>query len=125
MGDHIPYVITAPPDGEDTTGKGLVAHWARHPEEITRSGGALKPDVEWYLTQQILPPILHLIEPIEGLSQRLIAEKLGLDSSKYNHVVLSSGAEVDEEELVDYTPASCLSDDERFKDMEKLHGMRS
>jgi DNA polymerase alpha subunit A len=61
-----------------------------------------------------------LIEPIEGLSQHLIAEKLGLDSSKYNHVVLSSGAEVDEDELVDYTLASCLSDDERFKDVEKL-----
>jgi DNA polymerase alpha subunit A len=32
----------------------------------------------------------------------------------------SSGVEVDEDELVDYTPASCLSDEERFKDVEKL-----
>ena len=119
-GDHIPYVITAAPDGVETSGKGLVAERARHPEEIARSGGALKPDVEWYLTQQILPPVSRLVEPVEGLPQRIIAEKLGLDSSKYNHVMRSSGAEVDEDELVDYTPASCLSDEERFKDVEKL-----
>jgi DNA polymerase alpha subunit A len=119
-GDHISYVITAPPDGIETSGKSLVAERARHPEEINRSGGALKPDVEWYLTQQILPPISRLVEPVEGLSQRIIAEKLGLDSSRYNHVLRSSGAEVDEDELVDYTPTLCLSDDERFKDVEKL-----
>jgi DNA polymerase alpha subunit A len=119
-GDHIPYVITEAPEGAETTGKGLVAERARHPEEIACSGGALKPDVEWYLTQQILPPISRLVEPIEGLSQGVIAEKLGLDSTKYNHVTRSSGAEVDEDELVDYTPASCLSDEERFKDVEKL-----
>ena len=119
-GDHIPYVITAVPDGTETSGKGSVAERARHPEEIARSGGALKPDVEWYLTQQILPPVSRLVEPVEGLSQRIIAEKLGLDSSKYNHVMRGSGAEVDEDELVDYTPASCLSDEERFKDVEKL-----
>jgi DNA polymerase alpha subunit A len=118
-GDHISYVITAPPDGIETSGKSLVAERARHPEEINRSGGALKPDVEWYLTQQILPPISRLVEPVEGLSQRIIAEKLGLDSSRYNHVLRSSGAEVDEDELVDYTPTLCLSD-ERFKDVEKL-----
>ena len=34
--------------------------------------------------------------------------------------VPDSGAEVDEDKLVDYTPPSCLSDDERFKDVEKL-----
>ena len=33
----------------------------------------------------------------------------------------SSGAEIDDEELVDYTPASCLADEERFKDVTKLH----
>jgi DNA polymerase alpha subunit A len=119
-GDHIPYVITVAPEGAETTGKGLVADRARHPDEIARSGGALKPDVEWYLAQQILPPVSRLVEPIEGLSQHVIAERLGLDSTKYNHGMRSSGAEVDEDELVDYTPASCLYDEERFKDVEKL-----
>ena len=73
--------------------------------------------MEWYLTQQILPPISRLCEPIEELTQSALAGKLGLDSSKYNHNVNTN---VDEDDLVDYTPASCLSDEERFKDVEKL-----
>ena len=36
-------------------------------------------DVEWYLTQQILPPIARLCEPIEGTSLAILAERLGLD----------------------------------------------
>lgn len=118
IGDHIPYVITQEEQTTEVpTKKSLVAERARHPEDITRSNGALLPDVEWYLTQQILPPISRLCEPIEELTQSALAGKLGLDSSKYNHIV---NTDVNEEELVDYTPKSCLSDEERFKDVEKL-----
>jgi DNA polymerase alpha subunit A len=118
IGDHIPYVITKEEQpAEPTAKKSLVSERACHPEDITRSNGALQPDVEWYLTQQILPPISRLCEPIEELTQSAIAGKLGLDSSKYNHTVNTN---VDEDDLVDYTPQSCLSDEERFKDVEKL-----
>jgi DNA polymerase alpha subunit A len=122
VGDHIPYVITSLPDGEDgkhqdaSAKKALASERARHPDEIIRSNGVLKPDVEWYLTQQILPPISRLCEPIEGTSAGILAEKLGLDSTKYNSVSVS----VDEEDAIDYTPASCLPDVERFKDVKKL-----
>ena len=117
MGAHIPYVITEP-EKEDgpSSKKTLSAERARHPDEITRSNGALKPDVEWYLTQQILPPISRLCEPIEGTSPGILAEKLGLDSSKYNSI----SVDIDEDDIVDYTPASCLPDEERFKDVEKF-----
>jgi DNA polymerase alpha subunit A len=74
--------------------------------------------VEWYLLNQILPPISRLCEPIEGTSPGIIAEKLGLDSSKYNNV--SSAYNVDDDDIVDFTPASCLPDEERFKGVEKL-----
>ena len=40
-------------------------------------------DVEWYLNQQILPPIARLCEPIEGTSTAMLAERLGLDGSKF------------------------------------------
>jgi len=131
-GDHIPYVITAPIEKEpgDPTDGGDKIHKqtktksaverARHPEEILRSDGVLKPDVEWYLTQQILPPITRLCEPIEGTSQGAIAEKLGLDSVKYRGISSSGGFNMNDDDLVDYTPASRLPDDERFKDVEKL-----
>lgn len=119
-GDHIPYIITAVMEGQE--GKDpSAAERARHPDEIRRSNGALKPDIEWYLTQQILPPTARLCDPIAGTSVSNMAEKLGLDSSKYNQMMKSSGGEIDDEELVDYTPSSMLPDEERFKDVEKLH----
>ena len=117
IGAHIPYVITEPEkEDEPSNKKTLSAERARHPDEIARSKGVLKPDVEWYLTQQILPPISRLCEPIEGTSPGILAEKLGLDSSKYNSI----SVDIDDDDIVDYTPASCLPDDERFKDVEKF-----
>ena len=117
-GDHIPYVICQPV--EETEKAPPAAERARHPEEIRRSNGALKPDVEWYLTQQILPPTSRLCEPIDGMSQGVLAEKLGLDAGRYNQMVNSGSHQIDDDNLVDYTPASLLPDDERFKDVEKL-----
>ena len=80
----------------------------------------LKPDVEWYLTQQILPPVSRLCEPIEGLSQGLIAERLGLDSSKYTQRRSFVDDELNDNELVNYVPESFKSDKERFGDVKKL-----
>ena len=118
MGDHIPYIICEPLEEEKELNLSPVER-ARHPEEVRRSSGLLKPDVEWYLTQQILPPISRLCEPIDGTSQSLLAMKLGLDAKKYCQLIRSP-AEIDDEELVDYTPASALPDEERFKGVEKL-----
>ena len=129
VGDHIPYIITQPlendgaQDGQPSSKSSkLMAERARHPDEILRSGGVLKPDVEWYLSQQILPPVARLCEPIEGTPQGLLAERLGLDSTKYNQRCSSggSGFDINDEDLVSYTPASLKTDDERFGDVKKL-----
>jgi DNA polymerase alpha subunit A len=121
-GDHIPYIITAQLEnsGAESTGKApSPAERARHPEEIARSNGVLKPDVEYYLAQQILPPVARLCEPIQETSQRLLAEKMGLDSTKYsNHV--GSGELKEDDDEVNYTPASMKSDEERFAGVEKF-----
>lgn len=121
VGDHIPYIITEPLEGDSNSGKAskTAAERARHPEEISRSNGVLRPDVEWYLTQQILPPVSRLCEPIEGLSAGLIAERLGLDSTKYNQRS-SFEDEFDESKLVNYVPESFKSDEERFQGVQKL-----
>lgn len=117
-GDHIPYIITKAEGTETTSSSSSPAERARHPEDIIRSEGSLKPDVEWYLTQQILPPIARLCEPIDGTSQSLIAEKLGLESLKFNQGYTT--ADIDDKSLVDFTPSSCLPDTERFKNVEKF-----
>ena len=120
-GDHIPYIITAPlEDSTDKSGKvPSPAERARHPEEIARSGGVLKPDVEYYLAQQILPPVARLCEPIQETSQRALAAKMGLDSTKYSQTI-NFGCEQEDNDDVDYTPASCMPDKERFQNVEKF-----
>ena len=125
VGDHIPYVICEPLETEEANNDNnkkskSVAERARHPDEIIRSGGVLKPDVEWYLTQQILPPVSRLCEPIEGLSQGLIAERLGLNASKYTQRRSFGDGEMNDDELVNYVPESYKTDKERFGDVEKL-----
>lgn len=122
-GDHIPYIITKVIESDDEhkidSKKKSAADRARHPEEVKRSQGVLQPDIEWYLSQQILPPISRLCETIDGTSQSIIATKLGLDSYRFNQK-FGSNIDIDDGDLVDYTPASSLSDQERFKDVEKF-----
>lgn len=63
--------------------------------------------------KQVLPPISRLCEPIEGTSAALLAERLGLDGSKFSR---SSSAFGDSAPDVDFTPACQLAPAERFKD---------
>ena len=68
VGDHIPYVIccesAAPATGgspgqatdgaaASSTASASIATRSYHPDEVKKSNGALKPDIEWYLVQQV------------------------------------------------------------------------
>jgi hypothetical protein len=129
VGDHIPYVICEPleADAENSDTKKASkssTERARHPDEIARSGGILKPDVEWYLTQQILPPVSRLCEPIEGLSQGLIAQRLGLNTSKYTQPRSFGDGELNDDELVNYVPESFKSDKEALPDLFRVRSCK-
>eukprot|EP01038_Epipyxis_sp_PR26KG_P011762 gene11762-15739_t len=91
---------------------------AHHPDELLRGNGELTLDFEWYLSNQILPPISRLCEPIEGTSSAIISEKLGLDASKY------ARSSAHNEDFLDdqwgFTPKCMMDDSERFKDCFKL-----
>lgn len=89
---------------------------AYHPEEVVKSSGAITPDVEWYLAQQILPPIARLCEPVAGTSQQMLAQHLGLDASRFAG---SAGADAGEDDF-GLVPAGQLDDKERFRDCAKL-----
>jgi len=109
-GDHIPYIICTTPEDRSPVER------AHHPDDVERHN--LQPDVEWYLTQQILPPTARLCEPMEGTSIALIAEQLGLDAKKYQQQsILSNGNELNDEDLVDYVPNSLKPPSERFKNV--------
>lgn len=82
-----------------------------------RSEGALTLDYEWYLSNQILPPITRLCEPIEGTSSAILASKLGLDSSKF---AKSSTSDELGDDGWGFTPRCQMDDAERFKECCKL-----
>jgi DNA polymerase alpha subunit A len=113
IGDHIPYVICMQgPEGSTPPQR------AYHPDEVIRSKGELTIDNEWYLSNQILPPISRLCEPIEGTSSAQLSQQLGLDASKYA-TTKSSGNDWMEEGW-SFTPKCNMEDHERFKDCKKL-----
>jgi DNA polymerase alpha subunit A len=113
IGDHIPYVICTEPAGAPP------AQRAHHPDDLRRSTqeGEFKIDYEWYLSNQILPPVSRLCEPIEGTSQVILSEKLGLDASKYRN---TAGNDELLEDGWGFTPTCLLDDRERFKDCIKF-----
>ena len=95
------------------------AERAFHPDEVLRSEGSLKVDIDWYLTQQIMPPVQRLCDPIAGTSPQLIAENLGLDSSKYklNANGMYGNEDEDDGELVNITE---IDDAERYKNCDRV-----
>ena len=80
VGDVIPYVIC---QGDSN----LIAARAHHPDDFAQPSSTLiigkftdifiKIDKEWYLANQIHPPIGRLCEPIDGTDSARIADCLG------------------------------------------------
>jgi len=128
VGDHIPYVICqraaaagAGGGGEvepSAAGNKGVADRAYHPDEVRRSHGALRPDVDWYLSQQIVPPLARLCEPIEGTSALMLAQRMGLDTAKFRGAAHQASDEF--EDMWGAALKSKLSDPERFRECERV-----
>jgi DNA polymerase alpha subunit A len=86
-------------------------------DEVLAKDSGLLPDVDYYLHKQILPPVERLCAPISGTSVTLLAECLGLDTSKYRVSGASKAAEQSNEIT---TLESQIPDHVRFKDCEPL-----
>ena len=108
-GDVIEYVVCV------DQSKSSVAERAYHPKTVLKAEGMLQIDTQWYLAQQLHPPIWRLCEPIDGLDSAQVAEALGLDGSKFQ--VYSAAGERDDfahlggasNELSKFTDAKPLS----------------
>ncbi|GJJ73079.1 DNA polymerase alpha subunit A [Entomortierella parvispora] len=111
-GDTVPYVICI---HDNTPPKGSYAERAYHPDEVTQPGSGLTIDFEYYLNQQVHPPLDRLCGPIEGTDATRLADCLGLDTSKFRSAARTN---VESDELQSY--ASTLTDEERYKDAEPL-----
>ena len=62
-------------------------------DEVMASRGALAPDVDWYIMQQLMPPITRLIEHIDGIEVDFVAQCLGVDPKKYKFHSSTSGGD--------------------------------
>jgi len=96
VGNFIGYIICKQDEGREEERKGGMApavskfsfeKSAFSFDEVMQSHRNLKPDVDWYITQQLMPPITRLIEHIDGIEIDFVAQCLGLDPSKYKHHV--------------------------------------
>lgn len=86
-------------------------------EELLAKDSELKPDIDYYLHKQILPPVERLCAPISGTNVTLLAECLGLDTSKYR---VSGAGKAAEQSNEITTLESQIPDHIRFKDCEAL-----
>eukprot|EP00743_Colponemidia_sp_Colp-15_P005940 GILK01006386.1.p1 GENE.GILK01006386.1~~GILK01006386.1.p1 ORF type:complete len:1470 (-),score=342.66 GILK01006386.1:187-3951(-) len=111
VGNHIPYIICK---GEQTS----FADRAHHPDEIAKSNGALEIDVNWYLTQQVHPPVARLCEPIDGTDSGRIADFLGLEASKFVHRIASSTKSWED---AYFASSSNMDDETKFSECSKLY----
>ncbi|KAG0046869.1 DNA-directed DNA polymerase alpha catalytic subunit pol1 [Gryganskiella cystojenkinii] len=113
-GDTVPYVICIH-DGTTAPSKGGYAERAYHPDEVRQPGSGLTIDFEYYLANQVHPPLDRLCGPIEGTDASRLADCLGLDTTKFRS---SAQANVENDELQSY--GSTITDAERYKDAEPL-----
>ncbi|KAI4831878.1 hypothetical protein E4T44_09523 [Aureobasidium sp. EXF-8845] len=89
-------------------------------DEVLREENDLVPDIDYYLHKQILPPVERLCAPIEGTNVTLLAECLGLDTSKYRVSSANGGGNSYHAETEIHPLESQVPDEIRFKDCTPL-----
>ncbi|EFX79893.1 hypothetical protein DAPPUDRAFT_304346 [Daphnia pulex] len=77
------------------------------------TNGHLKPDIQYYLAQQVHPVVSRLCDLLEGIDAVRIAEFLGIDASGYRSTQAASN-EYD-------TGSPPVTDEERFQSCEKFY----
>lgn len=114
VNDVMSYIVT---NGTEETKSLPAAKRAYTLQDVLKGESGLKPDIEYYLLKQILPPIERLCAPIPGTDAVRLAECLGLDTRKYQiHNSNSSG-----EQSAEIIPLeSQIPDAIRFQDAARL-----
>jgi DNA polymerase alpha subunit A len=113
--DVMSFIIT----GESSGSAENAAKNAYPVDEVIKQGSELKPDVDYYLHKQILPPVERLCAPISGTNITLLAACLGLDTSKYRVSSLNGGGGNQDTEI--HPLESQIPDSVRFKSCTPLH----
>jgi DNA polymerase alpha subunit A len=109
----------APPRAPSSVGPAMRAY---HPDEVRKgvAAGTLHIDVEWYLTQQVLPPVARVCEPIAGTSQQRLASCLGLDASRFAGRTGGASGLGRDDEGSGFVPRYVSSAEDRFAGVDRL-----
>lgn len=83
VNNFIPYVICKNSSSSENNKKATIGEFSYSPEEYMDKKKNLQIDTDWYITQQLLPPITRLIEHIDGIEVDFVAQCLGVDSKKF------------------------------------------
>lgn len=83
VNNFIPYVICKNSSNTDKGRKAVIGDFSYSPDEYMDKKRCLQIDSDWYITQQLLPPITRLIEHIDGIEVDFVAQCLGVDSRKF------------------------------------------
>ncbi|KAH8584581.1 DNA polymerase alpha catalytic subunit [Cryptosporidium sp. chipmunk genotype I] len=95
-GTEIPYIICKEElnlhSSEEAASKSsMLSKRAYSPEEVKSNG--LNIDIEWYKTQQLLPPLSRLCAPIPGLEISRVGHCLGLEYKQYSEIIHNEDSE--------------------------------
>lgn len=112
--DVMSYIIC----GESSGSAEKAAGNAFPVDEVLRPDNELTPDMDYYLHKQILPPVERLCASVAGTNVTLLAECLGLDTSKYRVSTASTALGNTDTEI--YPLESQIPDHIRFKDCAPL-----
>jgi DNA polymerase alpha subunit A len=72
VNNFIPYVICVKKNADEKV-KTFLSEKAFSPDELLAQKGKLVIDTQWYITQQVMPPITRLIEHIDGINVDFVA----------------------------------------------------
>ncbi|KAF2424907.1 hypothetical protein EJ08DRAFT_407315 [Tothia fuscella] len=108
--DVMSFIITG-----NSNGSAEQAAKAAYPmEDLLKHDSELKPDIDYYLHKQILPPVERLCAPISGTDVTRLADCLGLDTTKYRVSTVSGNGNGNESEIQPLE--SQVPDSVRFKE---------
>ena len=113
--DVMSFIIT----GDSSGSAENAAKNAQPVDEVLKTDSGLKPDIDYYLHKQILPPVERLCAPISGTNITMLAACLGLDTSKYRVSSLSNSNSAQDTEI--HPLESQIPDSVRFKSCTPLH----
>lgn len=114
LNHFIEYVICQSTAHDAGTSATNLANKAYSPDELLHSKGNLRIDIDWYSSQQLLPPITRLIEHIDGIEVDFVAQCLGVDPKKYRFSIKQD----DDNQQQDTMVPSAVLKTETFKSLE-------